>query len=337
MSKRYPGTALTVAVWVVLLCVPLFADEWSVSQLGQYLTYGILAMSLSFIWGQVGILCFGQAIFFGLGGYMMALTTLERFTWFGGSQLMGLMLATLVPALAAYVLGKLLFVGRGLSGAFFAIVTLCAAFIVEIGAQRIDFIGGFDGLLGVPPLIASWRTGDDMLSANETFYVVLGSALLIYLAILFIQRSPLGVALAAIRNNELRTASFGYRTTQYKVLAFTISGAVAGYAGALFTAQFGFVSPAVAGTALSTEVLIWVAVGGRGVLMAAFLGAVLVRTVENVLSDTLGPYWLLTLGVFFIVTVVVMPEGIFGRLLRLPLPKAWRTRVGAVADATKPS
>ncbi|MCB5363598.1 branched-chain amino acid ABC transporter permease [Pusillimonas sp. CC-YST705] len=324
MSKRYLGVTLTVAVWVALMVVPLFADEWSVSQMAQYVTYGILAMSLSFIWGQVGILCFGQAIFFGLGGYMMGLTTLERFTWFGGSQAMGMLLATLVPALAAYVLGKLLFVGKGLSGAFFAIVTLCAAFIVEICAQRIDFIGGFDGLLGVPPLMASWRTGDDMLSANETFYFVLGSALVIYLIVLFIQRSPLGVALAAIRNNETRTASFGYRTIDYKVLAFTISGAMAGYAGALFTAQFGFVSPAIIGTALSTEVLIWVAVGGRAVLLAAFLGVLLVRTVESVLSTALGPYWLLTLGAFFILTVVVMPEGIFGRLMRLPLPKAWR-------------
>ncbi len=334
MSTRYLGVVLTIAVWVALAGVPLFADEWSVSQLGQYLTYGILAMSLSFIWGQVGILCFGQAIFFGLGGYMMGLTTLERFTWFGGSQVAGLLLATFVPALAAYVLGKLLFVGRGLSGAFFAIVTLCAAFIVEISAQRIDFIGGFDGLLGVPPLEFGWRQGDEMLSANETFYVVLGSALLIYLLVLFIQRSPLGVVLAAIRNNEPRTASFGYRTTSYKVLAFTISGAMAGYAGALFTAQFGFVSPAVIGTALSTEVLIWVAVGGRAVLMAALLGVVLVRSVESVLSTALGPYWLLTLGVFFILTVVVMPEGVFGRLMRLPLPKAWRKPVATPEERT---
>lgn len=318
------GRQLTVGIWGLLFLVPLFADDWSVSQLGQYLTFGILAMSLSFIWGQVGILCFGQAIFFGMGAYLMGLTTLEKFTWFGGSQAVGMLLATLGPAVAAYILGKLLFVGRGLSGAFFAIVTLCAAVVVQIVAQHTDFIGGFDGLLNIPPLVANWRVGDEFLSTNETFYVVLGSALIIYLLALFIQRSPLGVVLAAIRNNEDRTASFGYRTTNYKVLAFTISGAMAGYAGALFAAQFGFVSPAVTGMALSTEVLIWVAVGGRGVLLAAFLGVVLVRSVESFLSSSLGPYWLLTLGAFFILTVVAMPEGIFGRLLKLPLPKAWR-------------
>ncbi|OXR48742.1 branched-chain amino acid ABC transporter permease [Pusillimonas sp. T2] len=340
MNKQWSlSITLTVVVWALLFMAPLALDEWTVSQFGQYLTYGILAMSLSFIWGQVGILCFGQAIFFGLGAYLMALTTLEKFTWFGGSQVMGLLLATAGPAIAAYILGKLLFVGRGLSGAFFAIVTLCAAVVVEIIAQRIDFIGGFDGLLGVPPLFAGWR-GGDMMTTNEMFYVVLLSALAIYLLALFVQRSPLGAVLAGIRNNEVRTASFGYRTTDYKVMAFTFSGAMAGYAGALFTAQFGFVSPAIIGTALSTEVLIWVAVGGRAVLLAAFLGVILVRWVESVLSSTLGPYWLLTLGGLFILTVIAMPDGIFGRLFKLPLPRAWRrfssAQTGA-EDAARPS
>ncbi len=323
-NKFSVGGTLTACTWLVLMMAPLLADDWSVSQLAQYLTYGILAMSLSFIWGQAGILCFGQAIFFGMGAYLMALTTLGKFTWFGGSQTVGLLLALIGPAIAAHILGRLLFVGRGLSGAFFAIVTLCAAMIVEIVAQHTSFVGGFDGLLGVPALTASWRAGAEMLSTNETYYVVFGSALLIYLVALMIQRSPLGVVLAAIRNNEERTGFFGYRTTEYKVLAFTISGAMAGFAGALFTTQFGFVSPAIIGTALSTEILIWVAVGGRGVLMAAFLGVVLVRSGESFLSSSLGPYWLLTLGVLFILTVVVMPEGVFGRILKLPLPRAWR-------------
>lgn len=328
-GKFSAAGGLTVAIWVLLALAPLVSDEWSIGQLAQYMTYGILAMSLSFIWGQAGILCFGQAIFFGMGAYLMALTTLEKFTWFGGSQTIGFLLAVVGPALAANLLGRFFFAGRGLSGAFFAIVTLCAAVIVEIGAQRSKFIGGFDGLLGVPPLMA----GDDVLSTNASFYVVFVSALVVYLIALFIQRSPFGVVLAAIRNNEERTGFFGYRTTEYKIVAFTISGAMAGYAGALFTTQFGFVSPAIAGNALSTEILIWVAVGGRGVLLAAFLGVILVRFVESFLSQSLGNYWLLSLGVLFVLTVVVMPEGIFGRILRLPLPKAWRL---AGAMRTKP-
>src|SRR5436190_20457620 len=107
--------------------------------------------------------------------------------------------------------------------------------------------------------------------------------------------------------------------------AFVISAVVSGAAGALFVKQFGFVAPSLIGFGLSTEVLIWVAVGGRNVLMAAFLGAVSVRSVEGALSDRLGDYWLLVLGVLFVLTVVFMPNGLFGRMLVLPPARRLRT------------
>lgn len=125
-------------------------------------------------------------------------------------------------------------------------------------------------------------------------------------------------SLAAAHNTATRF--FGYDVFAAKLFAFTISAAVAGLAGALFTAQFGFVSPPLLGFALSTEVLIWVAVGGRGVLLGALLGAVLVRSVENALSDQLGEYWLLAMGLLFVAVVVFAPAGLFGKLLRLPIP-----------------
>ncbi|MBF0277156.1 MAG: branched-chain amino acid ABC transporter permease [SAR324 cluster bacterium] len=289
------------------------------------MTYGIFALSLAFIWGQAGILCFGQAIFFGLGAYLMALTTLEKFSWFGGSQAIGLILAVLGPGLAAHVVGQLLFRGRGLSGAYFAIVTLATAVIVEIIAQHWSYIGGFNGLLGVPPLVVIWREGlDAFITPMENYYTIFFSALLIYLALLGMVRSPLGIVLATLKDEEYRTRAFGYNIANLKIIAFTCSGAVAGIAGGLFTTQFGFVSPPLTGFALSTEVLIWVAVGGRGVLLAAFLGAIVVRYIENVLSDTLGSYWLMALGTLFIAAVVVAPRGLFGKLLQLPLPRRFR-------------
>ena len=167
----------------------------------------------------------------------------------------------------------------------------------------------------------------------ETFYAIFAIVLAVYLGLLAIERSPFGTVFRAIRDNEQRTGFFGYRVTDYKTVAFTISGAVAGLAGALFTLQFGFVSPALIGFALSTEVLIWTAVGGRGVLLAAFLGAVLVRSVEGVLSENLGNYWLLILGLLFVLTVVVAPRGLFGVVLSLPLPRrlAGRSETGATA------
>ena len=322
MRRAHVGVWLSIAIWVALAACPLVIDAWAASQLAQYMTYGLFAMSLAFIWGQGGILCFGHALFFGVGAYAMALVTLGRLPALGDSQGVGVLLAVAAAAGVANLLGRLLFHGRGLSGAFFAIVTLCTAFIVEIAAQHWRFVGGFNGLIGVPPLAAPWRSGAGAwLGPVESFYAVFAIVLVVYLALLAIERSPFGTVFRTIRDNEYRTGFFGYDVTEYKTVAFTVSGAVAGLAGALFTAQFGFVSPALIGFALSTEVLIWTAVGGRGVLLAAFLGALLVRSVEGVLSENLGNYWLLILGLLFVVTVVVAPRGLFGVVLSLPLPR----------------
>ena len=266
MRRAHVGVWLSIAIWVALAACPLVIDAWAASQLAQYMTYGLFAMSLAFIWGQGGILCFGHALFFGVGAYAMALVTLGRLPALGDSQGVGVLLAVAAAAGVANLLGRLLFHGRGLSGAFFAIVTLCTAFIVEIAAQHWRFVGGFNGLIGVPPLAAPWRSGAGAwLGPVESFYAVFAIVLVVYLALLAIERSPFGTVFRTIRDNEYRTGFFGYDVTEYKTVAFTVSGAVAGLAGALFTAQFGFVSPALIGFALSTEVLIWTAVGGRGV------------------------------------------------------------------------
>ncbi|TPI15573.1 branched-chain amino acid ABC transporter permease [Mesorhizobium sp. B4-1-1] len=312
------GLGLTMLAWAGLALAPLVLDDWNIGQLTQYVTYGIFALSLGLIWGQAGILCFGQAIFFGVGAYSMALVTLGKLSWLGDSQWTGIALALLLPMLVAAVLGWILFQGRALSGAHLAIVTLCAAVVCEIAARRWEFIGGFNGLFGVPPL--SWPNGDP-LSTNATYFFIGGAALLAYLLSLWIGRSPLGTVLAGIRNDERRTLHFGYDVRLHKIFVFTVSGAMAGLAGGLFTTQFGFVSPPLVGFALSTEVLIWVAVGGRSVLMGAFLGALAVRGTENAMSASLDQYWLIALGALFIVVVVVLPQGLFGKLLALAPPR----------------
>ena len=325
MRWQSTRSALTVAIWVALVLAPLFLNEWSLTQLALYMAYGIFAMGLAFIWGQAGILSFGQAIFFGIGAYCMGLVTLGRLPVLGDSTLVGLLLAMVMPAIAAYILGRPLFHGRGLAGAYFAIVTLCAAVIVEILAQQWSFIGGFNGLLGIPPFLASWRTEPDAyLTPTEIYVLMLAASLLVFLVLSHVIRSPVGTVLAAIRDNDQRTAFFGYDVPRYKIGAFVVSALVSGFAGALFVKQFGFAAPSLIGFGLSTEVLIWVAVGGRNVLLAAFLGALLVRSVEGALSDRLGDYWLLALGMLFVMTVVLMPTGLFGRILMLPLPRRLR-------------
>jgi urea transport system permease protein len=318
---------VTVGSWTLLGISSLVLDDWNLTQLAQYMAYGIFAMGLAFIWGQAGLLSFGQAIFFGIGGYSVGLVTLGHLPLLGSSTTCGFLLALLLPGCVSYALGRILFLGKGLSGAYFAIVTLCAAVVVETLAQQWSFIGGFNGLLGIPPLGAPWRSAaDGYLTPVEDYLFMLAVAVLVGVV-----RSPIGTVLAAIRDNDQRTAFFGYDVSRFKVWAFVVSAVVSGLAGGLFVTQFSFVAPSLIGFGLSTEVLIWVAVGGRNVLMAAFLGALLVRSVEGALSDRLGNFWLLVLGVLFVVTVVLMPNGLFGRILALPPPRRFRDAGTAIS------
>ena len=316
---RFGPSAL---VWLLLAALPLVAGDWQLTQLAQFVCYGMFAMSLSFVWGQAGLLCFGQAIFFGIGAYAMAVITKGMASGVPDGMAVGLVAATLSAALAAFVAANLLFRGRGLSGAYFAIVTLAAAVIVERIVSHVGFLGGFNGLMNVPPLrLGLGGRSVELFDAVPVYYLLLAAAALVYALLLAAERSPFGTVLRAIRDDDRRTAHFGYDVARYKIAAFTVGGAVAGLAGALFATQFGFVAPTLIGVGLSTEVLIWTALGGRGVLLAAFLGALAVRTVESQLSDMLGNAWLLVLGLLFALSVIVAPSGLLGRVLRLPLPR----------------
>jgi branched-chain amino acid transport system permease protein/urea transport system permease protein len=150
---------------------------------------------------------------------------------------------------------------------------------------------------------------------NALYYVILTIGFCVYLFCDRIVRSPFGTILAAMRSNEVRAEFFGYNIARYKIIIFAMGAAVAGLAGALFAAVTEFVSPTMLGFGLSTEVLIWVALGGKEVLLASFLGAMLVRMLEAFLSDLLTYYWILILGMFFVICVIFFPKGVFGKLL----------------------
>jgi branched-chain amino acid transport system permease protein/urea transport system permease protein len=301
-------------VFGLLLFFPLVGDDYFIAQLTQYLVYGIFAISLSLVWGYGGILCFGHAIFFGLGAYVMGLATKGMIPGISGilaTSLMGIILSVVVVALFAVVLGYFLFYGR-LSGPYLGIVTLAMAVIAERIAVKWYYIGGYNGLINVPPLsIAGW----EIISINTLFYVILAIGTGVYLVCNRIVRSPFGTIMAAVRDNEMRAEFFGYNIPSYKIIIFAVGAAVAGLAGALFAAVTEFVSPTMLGFGFSTEVLIWVALGGKEVLLASFLGALLVRVLESYLSDLLTYYWILILGLFFVFCVMFFPKGVFGSLL----------------------
>ena len=313
-SFRQKQDIVRSVVFGLLIILPLIGDDYLIVQLTQYLVYGIFAIGLSLVWGYGGILCFGHAVFFGLGAYVMALTAKGMIPGISGiltTSLMGIITAVVVVALFAVVLGYFLFYGR-LSGPYLGIVTLAIAVIAERIAVKWYYIGGYNGLVNVPPLsIAGW----EIMSIKPLFYVILAIALGVYLVCDRIVRSPFGTILAAVRDNEVRAEFFGYNIAGFKIMIFAIGAAVAGLAGALFAAVTEFVSPTMLGFGLSTEVLIWVALGGKEVLLASFLGAMLVRILESYLSDLLTYYWILILGLFFVFCVMFFPKGVFGNLL----------------------
>src|SRR5437868_6983014 len=220
---RHARLLINPIIWIGLMCGPLLVDEWQLSELSQRFSYGILAMSLAFVWGQAGLLCFGQAIFFGVGAYAMALITKGMVPGIAANTLIGLFAAIVIPALFAYVSGLLLFRGRALSGAYFAIVTLSAAAIVELAASHTAFIGGFNGLMNIPPLRFG---GTEVFDAVPVYYIMLAATGVAYAVLLFIERSAAGTVLRAIRDDEVRTAYFGYDVSSHKTFAFALSAAV---------------------------------------------------------------------------------------------------------------
>lgn len=306
---------LALGVLVVLAVVPAFAAGYWTDQVTRYVILGLFAMSLSLVWGRGGILCFGQAIFFGLGGYVMAVLTMGLLG-VAASSYVGLLCATAVATLSGALLGFALFWGRGLGGAYLAIVTLAIAYILEQGVKSWYLLGADNGLSGVPPLdFALWGAPAPLIESTPRYYVVLGITAAVYLFLDRLIASPFGVVLTAVKANPERVAFLGLRVMWIRLTVFVIGGAIAGLAGALFVAVDEFASPTLIGFGLSAEALIWVALGGREVVLAAFLAVLAVRLMESYIAELLGDYWILALGVVFMVSVVVLPRGLIASAL----------------------
>ena len=326
-AARRPSrlTSAALAVAAVLVVLPMALESWQIGQLAQYFCYGLFAMSLALVWGQCGLLCFGQAVFFGIGAYAMSLVTLGKMPGLEAlpSSYLGIVAAIVLPAAFANLLGRFLFSGRGMQGAYFGIVTLAVAVVAERLAVNWNYIGGLNGLMNVPPLtLGPLGGGVEIWQPVPVYYITLGVAAAVYVALQGLIGSRYGTVLRALRDDQTRTGFFGYDTAAYKRTVFTLGAGIAGLAGALFVTQFNFASPPLIGFTLSTEVLIWVALGGRTFLLAAFLGAIVVRYAENILSEAFGSAWLLALGILFIVSVITLPRGLIGELLhRLTAPR----------------
>jgi len=314
-STLSPSRVAAIAVVLIAFAVfPVLAGDYHAQLMGKFLVFGVLALSLDLMWGYTGVINFSQATFFGIGAYGAALT-MKYLAATPGSSYLAVLVAIAAPMLLGLVMGYFLFYGR-VSGVYFAIVTLAVGTIFySLSIVLIDFTGGLNGLYGFPPLKLGipglWETPLNLANIYLVYYIVLVATVVVYVITRQLVGSPFGRALRAVKSNEARTEFTGYDVAALKMIALAISGGIAGLAGAMYI-PVGVVSPQILGILFSTNVIVWVAVGGRGTLIGPLLGALVVGYLQTFLSETLVSVWLLIIGVFFVFVVLFWPDGIVG-------------------------
>ena len=315
----------------------LHLSDFRLNQFGKFLAFAILALGLDLIWGYCGVLSMGQGVFFGFGAYCMGMylalqigkesvygselpdfmvwtqvKELPLFWYPFKSFLGGFVGAILVPVLFATIFGFLAFRSR-IKGVYFAIITQALAFAAWLVFNRNETrLGGTNGLTDFKQVLG-YRLSDP--STQRGLYLLtvlaLGAA---YLFCRWIVASRAGKVLIAIRDSESRVTFSGYTPWTYKLFVFVVAAGLAGLAGMLYVPQVGIITPAQIGVLPSLEVVIWVAVGGRGTLVGAILGAVAVNYGRSVLTNYFPEAWPFILGGLFVVVVTMFPDGLVGML-----------------------
>ena len=320
----------------------LHVPTYAISLVGKYLSFAILALAIDLVWGFAGILSLGHAAFFALGGYGMGMYLLRQigtrgqygstlpdfmvflnyhqlpwywlgFDWFPYAVLMAL----LVPAILAAVFGWLAFRSR-VTGVYLSIITQALTYALLLAFFRNDMgFGGNNGLTDFKELLGFPLAADSTRCGLLVATAVALSAL--YLMARWITRSRFGKVLIAVRDTESRTRFLGYRPEHYKLVVWTLSAVMAAIGGALYVPQVGIINPGEFAPQNSIEAVIWVAVGGRGTLYGAILGAVLVNAAKTIFTGQLPELWLFALGGLFIAVTLFLPRGLVG-LVRAPRP-----------------
>jgi branched-chain amino acid transport system permease protein len=304
------GLWVALLLFAVLLALPGLTESYGLSVVRDILIFGLFALSLDYLWGKTGLLSFGHATFFGLGCYGMAVVTIKfgldpaYAPWLG--VLGGLMLAAIVALAVGYFL-----IFGGVRGAYFTIVTLALTLIAQhIAIGWSDVTGGDSGLIGVPPLSVEALGITVTFFDSKLYYLALCVGALSLAALWFICRGRYGLVLTAIQDNELRAQTLGHNTSFHILVVFVVSAMLASIAGAIYVTGTGFVAPDMIGLLLSTEVIMWVAVGGRGTLIGPFIGTFVVFRLQQEISSIDTKLWPLFIGAFFIAMVFLFPDGI---------------------------
>jgi branched-chain amino acid transport system permease protein len=296
----------------LLAGLPIILDLYTLLQITLYAIFAILALSLAFIWGYGGILCFGHSAFFGLGAYAYAVAVINI-----GESSVPLLIAMALPALLAAGLGYFMFYAR-ISDVYVGVITLTVTLIFynvinstagpqyHIGEA---LIGGFNGMPNVPSLNIPFLP-DDTLDPQGMFVLCMGLLLVVYFGLHGLLVTRFGRVLVAVRENEQRVEFLGYDARLHKLIAFSIGGALAGLAGCLFTAWGNYVSPTAFSVVQSAQIIIWLMVGGSGTLLGPVIGAVAISwlTVEIGTQQVVNAN--VVLGAILLVFVLLVPKGV---------------------------
>lgn len=339
MGGKKGLVAFIILATLILVVFPLFLDSFRLGLAGKYLTYAFAAVSLVLLWGYGGILSLGQGIFFGLGGYAMAMflkleasspentaiqstpgipdfmdwNQLTELPWFWepfSSFTFTILAILILPAAFAYIIGAAMF-KRRVGGVYFAIITQVIAVILTVlivGQQ--GFTGGINGITDLRTL-NGWDITSD--SAKTVFYFI--TAVLLLLAIMAsraILTSKFGRILLAVRDKEDRVRFSGYDVANFKIFVFCFGAMISAIGGAMFTLQVGFMSPSFVGIVPSIEMVIFAAVGGRMSLIGAVYGTLLINFGKTAFSESFPELWLFLIGGLFIAVVMLFPTGLAG-------------------------
>lgn len=329
--------------------------SYMVALLGKYLTYALLAVALDLCWGYLGILSLGHGAFFALGGYAMGMHLMREigdrgvyanpvlpdfmvflnykelpWFWHGFDMFWFACLMVLaVPGLLAFVFGWFAFRSR-VTGVYLSIITQALTYALLLAFYRNEMgFGGNNGLTDFKDVLGFSLSADTTRAALFALSgLALGGGILLGRSIV---TSKAGKVMVAVRDAESRTRFLGYRVEHYKLFVFTISAILAGVAGALYVPQVGIINPSEFSPANSIEIVIWVALGGRGTLVGAALGALIVAMAKSWLTAALPEAWLYVLGAMFILVTIFLPQGVLG------LIEGLRPRRRALEAYTRPA
>jgi len=356
MENDFGGKVVLTTLFFVVLYVAfanlILAPEsvfhvstYTVTLLGKYLAFALLALALDLVWGYLGILSLGHGAFFALGGYAFAMYLMRQigdrgvygnaempdfmvfmnlkelpWFWYGfDNPIFALFMVALVPATLAFVFGWLAFRSR-VTGVYLSIITQAMTYAFMLAFFRNDMgFGGNNGLTDFKDLLGFSLQEDGTrigLLIISFLALVLG-----YLIARYIINSRLGRVCIAIRDGESRVRFLGYRVEQYKLFIFVVSAIMAGVAGALYVPQVGIINPGVFSPLFSIELVIWVAIGGRGTLYGAIIGAFIVNYASTYFTSALPEVWLYALGGLFVVSTLYLPKGIVGLISKIKLKK----------------